>query len=137
MRMCLLNSMRYTLQRAKSSLTPFPIIFIPDSIFLVRKMKFKLFYDIGYTEPWDPLKRMRAAGTSLILPLGGDVIGAGTLILSQFSVTSVFYTEYHGIVSRTPRIFFDISGVRVPCISQQEFFHAIYTSPISPLYYLR
>ncbi|MBI2603824.1 MAG: hypothetical protein HYW48_12295 [Deltaproteobacteria bacterium] len=91
-------------------LTPFPIVFIPDSIFLVRKMKFKLFYDIGYAEPWDPLTRMRAAGTSLILPLGGDVIGAGTLILSQFSVTSVFYTEYYGDVSRTPRILFDISG---------------------------
>lgn len=91
-------------------LTPFPIIFIPDSVFLVRKMKFKLFYDIGYTESWDPTKRMRAAGTSLILPLGGDVIGAGTLVLSQFSVTSVFYTDYYGEVSRSPRILFDISG---------------------------
>ena len=91
-------------------LTPSPISWFADSVVLMKKLKLKIFYDIGYIDRPSHETKAAAAGTGFILPLGGDVIGAGTLVLSNFSVLGIFYTEALGEVSHKPRFLFNISG---------------------------
>ena len=92
------------------ALTPLPIPWLGDSVVLLKKLRFKLFYDLGFTGRWDKESRLSAAGAGFLLPLGGDVMGAGTLVLSNFSVLGVFYTEALGAVSYQPRVLFNLSG---------------------------
>ncbi len=91
-------------------ITPLPIPHVASSIFLLSKLRLKLFYDIGFVGNWAPATRLSASGASLVLPLGGDVMGAGTLVLSNFSLTGVFFTEIFGERSYKPRWLFNLSG---------------------------
>ncbi len=83
---------------------------LPENTFvLTRRLRSKLFYDIGHSfRPEE--KKFRAYGLGIVLPFGGQLSGMSALSISRLSLVSVLYREYGDIKSHKPSFLFDFSG---------------------------
>lgn len=76
---------------------------------LSQKVRARLFYDSGFENGrWSP--DYESSGFGLVLPLGGEVSGMGTLTLSRLSLTTILYSRVGPEIYRKPRLLFDVSG---------------------------
>ncbi len=75
---------------------------------LSNQLKATLFYDYG--ESFSGHTKLSAAGAGLILPFGGDFIGAGTLSLAKVSFEIVLYSRINNEISAAPSVLFNIMG---------------------------
>ena len=89
-------------------LVPFSVA-LPDNFLVVaRKLRWRMFFDIGRSDDLDV--DYRAAGTGVLIPFGGDITGVGSLALTRFTVLAVLYSSVNGEVNNKPRYIFDISA---------------------------
>ena len=80
-----------------------------NSTFIVKQgLRLRTFYDFGYSRDAD--LTMSSHGTGLVLPLGGDVIGAGTLTITKLAALVILRSDVNGKTSRKPTFLFDLSG---------------------------
>lgn len=87
-------------------LLPLYFPFEIGSYVLTKKIKLKLFYDYGEASR-DTI--YRSSGLGLIMPIGGDVVGAGSLSLTKLSFLYVVYQTVND--KKHPASFlFDITG---------------------------
>lgn len=82
---------------------------LPDDIMILsRQMRSRIFMDYGRSLDLDT--DYRAAGLGALMPMGGDISGAGALSFTQMSLLFVLYSEAGEVSSRRPGILFDLSG---------------------------
>ena len=87
---------------------PFYIPLPHDSLVLQRQMRWRLFYDWGRA-PYQG-HTYRSGGFGFLLPMGGDLTGAGSLALTRLTVLAILYTKVDQETSKRPAIVFDIAG---------------------------
>ena len=87
---------------------PFTIPLPSGSVVLGRQLKWRLFYDIGQSKA--PSLKYDAHGVGLLLPLGGDFIGAGSLALTRFSLLAVLHSRAGDRVNKRTSFLFDVTG---------------------------
>jgi hypothetical protein len=87
---------------------PFYLPLPADSLVLARQMRWRLFSDRGRSEL--PDADYQSAGMGFLVPLGGDVAGAGTLAVTRLSVLAILYSRIDDEVSRKPGVVFDLTG---------------------------
>ncbi len=105
------------IERSKKVITSVNDLLLPlyfpipgNTLILSRKIKFDLFYDQGQSFDEDRNRVYRDYGFGVLIPFGGDLVGAGALALTKLSLFTVLYTEADGEKSKVPRFLFDISG---------------------------
>jgi hypothetical protein len=87
---------------------PFYLPLPTDTLILERQMRWRLFYDVGRS--YDEALVYKSAGFGFVLPLGGDLSGAGSLAITRLSVLGIFYTDVGGVRSKKPSVVFDLTG---------------------------
>lgn len=87
---------------------PFALPLPADAFVLSNQLKWRFFYDIGKSTKPETL--LSGSGLGILMPFGGDFIGAGSLALTQFSLLAVLYSRIDDRISHKPAILFDISG---------------------------
>lgn len=90
-------------------LLPFWLPFVEKAMILSNRLKFRLFHDIGgtslrYKDSYE------ATGLGFVLPFGGDIVGFGSLTISKLSILGILHSRKNDLISRKPRILFDLSG---------------------------
>lgn len=87
---------------------PLPIPLPSDLMVITRRMKLLVFGDIG--ESRVPTSTYRDAGTGLVIPFGGDVVGGGPLSLLHLNVLVILYSRQDDVISRAPSVVFELAG---------------------------
>lgn len=80
-----------------------------DILHLSQKLTFKIFHDMGFYQA-QGTPDLEASGLGVQMPIGGDIMGMGSLTLSRFSILTILYTRNQKETSRKPKLLFDISG---------------------------
>lgn len=88
----------------------FPFYFpLPsDTLVLSRQMRWQLFYDVG--RDLEQALDLSAAGFGFLIPLGGDVSGAGSLAFTRLTALAILYSRVGSETSRKPSVIFDLTG---------------------------
>ena len=89
-------------------LIPFQAAMPSDLLILNKQLQWLLFYDFGRSN--SPQTTLQAAGTGVILPLGGDLTGAGTLAFTRLSFQGVLFSKIGSVKNTSPRLLFDFTG---------------------------
>ena len=100
--------LRNILSSSNNLLLPFQAPMPSDLMILNKQLQWLLFYDFGSSD--SPQTTLQAAGTGVILPLGGDLTGAGTLAFTRLSFQGVLFSKIGSITDNTPRLLFDFTG---------------------------
>lgn len=79
-----------------------------DTLLLSKQLKWRLFYDYGMST--QPKATMSGTGIGILMPLGGDFIGAGSLALTRLSLLAILHSRLNQDHTSRPTILFDISG---------------------------
>jgi hypothetical protein len=83
---------------------PFSFKPVSGTVLLSRRLRWRLFYDYGRALDLDT--EYRSAGGGVLIPMGGDVSGVGTLALTRFNLMVVTYSHAEGEASYKPRFLF-------------------------------
>ncbi|MEZ4744116.1 MAG: hypothetical protein R3B45_16985 [Bdellovibrionota bacterium] len=91
--------------------TPLPISISSETMILSRKARLQFFYDYGYALSEEHKYRIfRASGIQLNLPFGGDIMGAGSLALFNFSLATILYSYNDGKIDKKPSYLFSVNS---------------------------
>ncbi len=88
--------------------TPLPLPVPSDSIVLARQLRTRLFHDMSYS--WDQDVTWRASGVGVLMPIGGEVMGAGSLALSRLSILAILHSRVGDKTEGKPSVIFDLAG---------------------------
>ena len=96
------------LSASNNLLLPFQAPMPSDLMVLNKQLQWLLFFDYGTSSA--PSETLQAAGTGIILPLGGDLAGAGTLAFTRLSLQTVLFSRIGDVIDNSPRLLFDFTG---------------------------
>lgn len=87
---------------------PLGIPFPGNSFILSRQVRWQVFFDHGKSLDRDEL--YQAGGTGIYLPLGGDLMGSGSLAVTKLSFMWILYQRSGDEFSHQPSFLFNIAG---------------------------
>lgn len=79
-----------------------------DSMVLVRQIQWRLYYDWG--KAFDLNKEYHSRGLGIVMPLGGDISGVGSLAVTRFTFLTILSSAAGSEKRTRPGFVFDISG---------------------------
>jgi hypothetical protein len=79
-----------------------------DSMVLVRQIQWRLYYDWGKAIDLD--KEYHSRGLGIVMPLGGDISGVGSLAVTRFTFLTILNSAAGSEKRTRPGFVFDISG---------------------------
>lgn len=91
-------------------LLPFALPLPRDSFVISDRLRLALFYDYARAGREALTEEYRAGGFGFLFPLGGDIVGVGSLSLLKLSLYCALYTKAGEQVSHSPKVMFNFSG---------------------------
>lgn len=87
---------------------PFFLPLPRDSLILTRQMQWRIYYDWG--EAYDLDQEYHSRGVGIMMPMGGDISGVGSLAVTRFTFLAILNSAAGSKERKKPGFVFDISG---------------------------
>lgn len=79
-----------------------------DTLVLTRQIQWRFYYDWG--KAYDLHKEYHSKGIGIVMPLGGDISGIGSLAVTRFTFLAILNSAAGSETKKRPGFVFDITG---------------------------